>query len=46
MERLVENPELSSVEEKLLPLLVYVKKLTLTPGKITAADAEAVYAAG
>ena len=46
LERLIETPELSGVEVKLLPLLAYVKKLTLTPGKITPADAEAVYAAG
>ena len=46
LERLIETPELSGVEVKLLPLLAYVIKLTLTPGKITPADAEAVYAAG
>lgn len=35
-----------TAEPKLKPLLAYAQKLTLTPSRITAADAEAVYAAG
>ena len=36
----------SEVEEKLKPLLAYVKKLTLTPAMMSDRDAEPVYAAG
>lgn len=32
--------------DKLKPVLAYVKKLTLTPSRMTQADADAVYAAG
>ena len=46
LENLIKNPETAGVEEKLLPLLAYVKKLTLTPAKISSSDAEAVYTAG
>ena len=45
-EDLVEDIDTSDVEEKLKPLLHYVKKLTLTPSKMIQADADAVYAAG
>ncbi|WP_370943920.1 carboxymuconolactone decarboxylase family protein [Amycolatopsis sp. cg5] len=34
------------VDDKLKPVLAYVGKLTRTPAKITASDAEAVFAAG
>jgi uncharacterized peroxidase-related enzyme len=34
------------VPERMKPLLEYVRKLTLTPARITSADAEAVLAAG
>ena len=46
LENLIENPEQAGVEEKLLPLLAYVKKLTLSPSKISPSDAQAVFAAG
>ena len=45
-EKLMENPADSDVDEKLLPILAYVKKLTEAPSKVTAKDAETVYAAG
>ena len=34
------------IDEKLKPILSYVKKLTLTPAKITQADVDAIYAEG
>ncbi|MDT8398320.1 MAG: peroxidase-related enzyme [Pseudomonadales bacterium] len=45
-DKLVEDPALAGVDEKLLPILAYVKKLTLTPSRMSDEDAEAVYAAG
>jgi uncharacterized protein YciW len=36
----------AQVDEKLKPLLRFVKKLTLTPSQITQADIEDIYAAG
>jgi uncharacterized peroxidase-related enzyme len=39
----VSTPELSS---KMVPVLNYIRKLTLTPTQMTQADADAVYAAG
>jgi uncharacterized peroxidase-related enzyme len=46
VEQLMENPETASVEARLKPLLAYARKLMLTPGEITQADADAVFAAG
>lgn len=43
---LLEDVETAQVDEKLKPILHYVRKLTLSPAKITPAEAEAVYAAG
>ncbi len=43
---LMTDPETSPVEDRLKPILAYVRKLTLTPSRIVEADAEAVYAAG
>lgn len=45
-EQLIADPEKSGVDEKLLPILAYAKKLTLSPATVTANDASAVYAAG
>ena len=45
-ENLVNAPESAGLEEKWLPLLAYVRKLTEAPTKLTDADAEAVYGAG
>ncbi|HYE37617.1 carboxymuconolactone decarboxylase family protein [Methylocaldum sp.] len=38
--------ETAAVDEKLKPILRYVKKLTLTPTRITKTDADAIFAAG
>ncbi len=46
LERLIKEPQPEGVDDKLLPLLAYVRKLTLTPSRMTPADADAVYAAG
>jgi uncharacterized peroxidase-related enzyme len=43
---LVEEPEPSGIEASLLPILAYVRKLTLTPSRVTDADAAAVLDAG
>ncbi len=44
---LMSNLDAAPVADKLKPILAYVRKLTLTPAKITTAtDARAVYAAG
>ena len=45
-DHLFTHPENSGVDKKMLPILAYVKKLTLTPNKMVDADAEAVYQAG
>jgi uncharacterized peroxidase-related enzyme len=42
----VEDIDSSPVDENFKPLLHYMKKLTLTPSRITRADADAVRAAG
>jgi uncharacterized peroxidase-related enzyme len=36
----------AEIDEKLKPVLAYVRKLTLTPTRMTQADADAVFAAG
>jgi uncharacterized peroxidase-related enzyme len=46
VEKIVADPDGAPVEAKLKPVLVYVKKLTLTPTAVTQADADAVFAAG
>ena len=43
---LLERPETADVPEKLRVLLDYLRKLTLDPATLTAADAGAVFAAG
>lgn len=43
---LMSDIERSSVDDKLKPLLAYVRKLTLTPSMMSDRDAEPVYAAG
>jgi alkylhydroperoxidase family enzyme len=45
IERLVDDPD-TPVEPRLKPLLAFVRKLALTPAGMTAADADAVFAAG
>jgi uncharacterized peroxidase-related enzyme len=46
VEKMVDDLDNSGVEERLLPLLRYARKLTQTPWKMVKADAEAVFAAG
>lgn len=41
-----EGPEAAGVEAKLVPLLNFVRQITLHPARTTDAQAEAVYAAG
>jgi uncharacterized peroxidase-related enzyme len=44
--RMVEHLDTSGLDVKWLPLMAYVRKLTLTPSRLVSADAEAVFAAG
>ncbi len=46
LKALLDEPDSAVVDEKLRPLLAYAKKLTLTPSRMTQADAAAVFAAG
>jgi uncharacterized peroxidase-related enzyme len=43
---LTNDVDESTVDGRLKPILHYVKKLTLTPSRLTESDAEAVFAAG
>lgn len=46
LERLIADIDAAPVDEKLRPLLKFVKKLAVTPAEMTQADADAVFAAG
>ncbi len=46
LDRLLADPATPEVEPRLLPLLAYVRKLTLAPTSLRDGDAAAVYAAG
>ena len=46
LDKLLDDPDSAPVELRLKPLLAFVRKLTLTPGGMTQADADAVFAAG
>ena len=46
IEAMVADPDAAPVSEKLRPLLAYVRKLTRSPGSMTRAEREAVFAAG
>ena len=46
LDALMEDIDTADVDEKLKPGLYYVKKLTLTPGRMTQKDADDVFAAG
>src|SRR5579872_6263316 len=46
LDRLLENPKTAPIEPRLQPLLAFVRKLALTPGDMSQADADAVFAAG
>ncbi len=43
---LMANVDTAPVEDRLKPILHFVRKLTLTPSRMTQADADAVFAAG
>jgi uncharacterized peroxidase-related enzyme len=45
-EELADDMEGASVRDEMKPILRFVKKLTLTPARISQADADAVFAAG
>jgi alkylhydroperoxidase family enzyme len=42
----ISNPETADVDLRMRPVLDLVRKLTLSPGKITAADIDPIFAAG
>jgi len=46
LDRLLEDPDSAPVEARLKPMLAFVRKLMLTPGEMTQADADAVFNAG
>lgn len=46
LEELVDDVDASAVAEEMKPLLRLARKLTLTPSRMTRADAEAVFAVG
>ncbi|MEQ9449515.1 MAG: hypothetical protein RLN70_11530, partial [Rhodospirillaceae bacterium] len=46
IEALLNDFDSAPVEPRLRPLLAFVRKLTSTPGDMTQADADAVFAAG
>lgn len=46
LNQVVEDLDSAAVEEKLKPILSYVKKLTVSPSKVTEQDVAAIYAAG
>jgi uncharacterized peroxidase-related enzyme len=45
LQQLLENPEHAPIDDRMKPLLAYVKKLTYTPSRMLPADAKAVFAA-
>jgi uncharacterized peroxidase-related enzyme len=46
MANLLADSDAAPVDERMKPILRYVKKLTLTPARMTQRDADAVFAAG
>lgn len=46
LDDLFDDPAGSSVDARLLPILAYVRKLTMTPSRMVDADAAAVFDAG
>jgi hypothetical protein len=46
LSRMIEDLEHSGLEHKWLPLMAYVRKLTLSPSRVVAADAQAALGAG
>ena len=46
LDKLIDEPDSSPVDEKLLPVLRFVKKLTETPANMRQTDADEIFAAG
>ncbi|MEL0111429.1 MAG: carboxymuconolactone decarboxylase family protein [Rickettsiales bacterium] len=46
IDELIADIDTADINDKLKPLFKFVRKLTLTPGEMTQADADAVFAAG
>jgi len=46
MANVISNAQIADVEERMRPVLAFVHKLTLSPGEITNADVDAIFAAG
>ncbi|NKB28900.1 MAG: peroxidase-related enzyme [Rhodobacteraceae bacterium] len=46
IEALIDDPDSAQVDHRMKPVLAYVAKLTLSPSRMTEADAQAVYDAG
>lgn len=46
MVQLIEDIDKAPIDEKMKPILRYARKLTLSPSRMTQADADAVFAAG
>ena len=46
VETLLTDLDAAPIDPRMRPILAYAKKLTLTPAKMTQADADAVFAAG
>ncbi len=46
MVQLIEDIDKAPIDEKMKPILRYVRKLTLSPSRMAQADADAVFAAG
>jgi AhpD family alkylhydroperoxidase len=46
LDRLLQDPAAAPADARLKPLLAFVRKLMLTPGKMRQADADAVFEAG
>ena len=44
--QLLTNPQIEAVDPRMPPLLAFVRKLTFSPGKITAADSDQIYSGG
>jgi len=43
---LISNPQNADIDAQMEPVLAFVRKLTLSPGKITAADVDPIFAVG
>lgn len=46
LEELIRDPDATAADPALRPILAYARKLTLSPSRLTQADADAVFAAG